>query len=178
MISFKGPHYPKSVMLYALFFYVRYGVSYRDPEKTMAEVDHAMLNRWVVKYAPPTSRCVAHGHICTVQLIATVKPLNSFCLRAAIRPLHDGFSNEPLAPTVSPSALSSTRAALILLVCKISASSSNSRELAEIEAAQMIRKGQIGQTGTSAFKQFEVQFICSNCILPKDTSFCRLGLDH
>ena len=56
MISFKGAHYPKSVMLYAVFFYVRYGVSYRDLEEIMAErgvdVDHATLNRWVVKCAP------------------------------------------------------------------------------------------------------------------------------
>ena len=56
MISFKGAHYPKSVILYAVFFYVRYGVSYRDLKEIMAErgveVDHASLNRWVVKYAP------------------------------------------------------------------------------------------------------------------------------
>ncbi|MEP5757828.1 MAG: IS6 family transposase, partial [Litoreibacter sp.] len=31
-IDFKGSHYPKSVILYAIFFYVRYGVSYRDLE--------------------------------------------------------------------------------------------------------------------------------------------------
>ena len=30
MISFKGVHFPKDVILYAVFFYVRYGVSYRD----------------------------------------------------------------------------------------------------------------------------------------------------
>ena len=56
MICFKGAHYPKSVVLYAVFFYVRYGVSYRDLEEIMAErgveVDHASLNRWVIKYAP------------------------------------------------------------------------------------------------------------------------------
>lgn len=55
MVDFKGSHYPKSVILYAVFFYVRYGVSYRDLEEIMAErgveVDHATLNRWVVKYA-------------------------------------------------------------------------------------------------------------------------------
>ena len=55
MISFKGAHYPKSVILYAVYFYVRYGVSYRDLEEIMAErgvaVDHATLNRWVEKYA-------------------------------------------------------------------------------------------------------------------------------
>jgi len=49
MISFKGAHYPKEVILYAVFFYVRYGVSYRNLEEIMEErgetVDHATLNR-------------------------------------------------------------------------------------------------------------------------------------
>ena len=56
MIEFKSVHYPKSVILHAVFFYVRYAVSYRDLEEIMAErgvkVDHATLNRWVVKFAP------------------------------------------------------------------------------------------------------------------------------
>ncbi|TXK93931.1 hypothetical protein BMR07_16530 [Methylococcaceae bacterium CS1] len=30
MLSFKGTHFPKDVILYAVFFYVRYGISYRD----------------------------------------------------------------------------------------------------------------------------------------------------
>ena len=54
--DFKGSHYPKSVILYAVFFYVRYGVSYRDLEEIMEErgfdVDHATLNGWVVKFSP------------------------------------------------------------------------------------------------------------------------------
>ncbi len=33
MISFKGAKYPKDVILFAVFFYVRYGVSYRDLEE-------------------------------------------------------------------------------------------------------------------------------------------------
>jgi putative transposase len=32
-VDFKGAHYPKSVILYAVYFYVRYGVSYRDLEE-------------------------------------------------------------------------------------------------------------------------------------------------
>ncbi|GFO72768.1 transposase, IS6 family [Bathymodiolus japonicus methanotrophic gill symbiont] len=56
MLSFKGTHFPKDVILYAVFFYVRYGVSYRDLEETMeergVEVDHATLNRWVIRYSP------------------------------------------------------------------------------------------------------------------------------
>ena len=37
-------------------FYARYAVSYRDLEEILAErgvtVDHATLNRWVVKFSP------------------------------------------------------------------------------------------------------------------------------
>ena len=56
MVDFKGAHYPKSVILFAVFFYLRYHVSYRDLEEIMEErgvdVDHATLNRWVVNYSP------------------------------------------------------------------------------------------------------------------------------
>ncbi|RJE78455.1 IS630 family transposase, partial [Paracoccus sp. JM45] len=41
---------------FSVFSYVRYAVSYRDLEEIMLErginVDHATLNRWVVKFAP------------------------------------------------------------------------------------------------------------------------------
>jgi putative transposase len=55
-IDFKGAHYPKAVIVHAVLFYVRYAVSYRDLEEILADrgvaVDHATLNRWVVKYSP------------------------------------------------------------------------------------------------------------------------------
>ena len=61
MISFKGAHFPKDILLYAVFFYVRYGVSYRDLEELMAErgvkVDHSTHNRWVIQY--PSSLALA-----------------------------------------------------------------------------------------------------------------------
>lgn len=48
--DFKGAHLAKSVILYAVFFYVRYSVSYRDFHEIMAEhgieINHATLNRW------------------------------------------------------------------------------------------------------------------------------------
>lgn len=60
MISFKGVHFPKPVIMFAVCFYVRFGVSYRDLEEIMAErsitVDHATLNRWIVKYSPEVAR--------------------------------------------------------------------------------------------------------------------------
>ncbi len=37
MIEFKGVPYPKSVILHALFFSVRYAVSYRDLEENLEE---------------------------------------------------------------------------------------------------------------------------------------------
>lgn len=56
MISFKGRQFPKDVILFAVFFYVRSKVSYRDLEEILAErgvtLDHATLNRWVTKYSP------------------------------------------------------------------------------------------------------------------------------
>ena len=55
MISFKGAHFPKDIILYAVFFYVRYAVSYRDLEEIMEErgikVDHFTLNCWVIQYS-------------------------------------------------------------------------------------------------------------------------------
>ena len=56
VMSFKGKHFPKDVILFAVFFYVRYAVSYHDLEEIMQErgidVDHATLNRWVIEYGP------------------------------------------------------------------------------------------------------------------------------
>ncbi len=52
----KGLSFSQGCSLYAVYFYLRYTVSYRDSEEIMAErgvrVDHATLNRWVVKYSP------------------------------------------------------------------------------------------------------------------------------
>jgi putative transposase len=49
MVDFKGAHYPKSVILFAVFFYLRHPVSYRDLEEIMekcgVDVDHATLSR-------------------------------------------------------------------------------------------------------------------------------------
>ena len=37
VVDFKGAHYPKSVIVFAVFFYLRYPVSYRDLEEIMQE---------------------------------------------------------------------------------------------------------------------------------------------
>jgi putative transposase len=52
MISINDAHFPKDVILYVVFFYVRYGECCRDLEERIDErdvqVDHAILNRWVI----------------------------------------------------------------------------------------------------------------------------------
>ena len=55
-ISFKGRHFFKDIIVMAVRWYVAYSLSYRDIEELMAErginVDHATINRWVIKYSP------------------------------------------------------------------------------------------------------------------------------
>ncbi|MDB5402068.1 MAG: family transposase [Rhodopila sp.] len=56
MIEFKGSHFERDVILRAVRWYVAYPISHRQLEEMMdehgVEVDHATLNRWVLKYVP------------------------------------------------------------------------------------------------------------------------------
>jgi hypothetical protein len=49
-------HFEGEIVLWAVRWYCRYGVSYRDLEQMMGErgvsVDHSTIYRWVQKYAP------------------------------------------------------------------------------------------------------------------------------
>ena len=51
---FKGRHFKKEIILWAVRWYCKYGISYRDLESMAAEgglsIDHATLNRWVIRY--------------------------------------------------------------------------------------------------------------------------------
>ena len=56
MSDFKGRHFGGEIVLWAVRWYCRYGISYRDLEQMMAErgvsVDHSTIYRWVQRYAP------------------------------------------------------------------------------------------------------------------------------
>jgi putative transposase len=56
VVSFKGAHFPKDIILTGVRWYVAYPLSTRQVEERMAErgvtVDHATINRWVIKYSP------------------------------------------------------------------------------------------------------------------------------
>src|SRR5664279_431242 len=126
MISFKGVHFPKEVILYAVFFYVRYGVSYRDLEEIMEErgvqVDHATLNRWVINYSPlisaeakkskrtvatswrmekRTLRSKENGSTCTVPSTSSTTPLISCCPNSATKWPLPRFTSRPSTTTAS-----------------------------------------------------------------------------
>jgi putative transposase len=56
MIEFKGSHFERDVILWAVRWYVAYPINYRQLEEMTEEhgvaVDHATLNRWVLKCVP------------------------------------------------------------------------------------------------------------------------------
>src|SRR5262245_57728584 len=56
MVSFKGAHFLKDIILTCVRWYVAYPLSYRQVEELMGErgvsVDHATIQRWVLKYSP------------------------------------------------------------------------------------------------------------------------------
>jgi hypothetical protein len=55
MISLKGAHFVKDIILTCVRWYLAYPLSYRQVEELMDEpgisVDHAMIQRWVLKYS-------------------------------------------------------------------------------------------------------------------------------
>src|SRR4051794_31815675 len=53
---FKGYCFPKEVILQAVYFKLRFSLSYRDVEELLSirevTVDHATIQRWVFKFTP------------------------------------------------------------------------------------------------------------------------------
>jgi len=56
VISFKGRHFQRGMILQSVRWYLAYSLSYRDIEAIMQErgfdVDHSTIHRWVIQYAP------------------------------------------------------------------------------------------------------------------------------
>jgi putative transposase len=55
-ISFKGAHFPQDIILMGVRWYLAYPLSYHHVEELLEErgvpIDHATIQRWVVKYSP------------------------------------------------------------------------------------------------------------------------------
>ena len=60
MNDFKGRHFGGEIVLWAVRWYCRYPISYRDLETMMTErgvaVDHSTIYRWVQHFAPEMER--------------------------------------------------------------------------------------------------------------------------
>nr|WP_181695941.1 DDE-type integrase/transposase/recombinase [Escherichia coli]BCG51576.1 hypothetical protein [Escherichia coli] len=56
MNPFKGRHFQRDIILWAVRWYCKYGISYRELQEMLAErgvnVDHSTIYRWVQRYAP------------------------------------------------------------------------------------------------------------------------------
>jgi transposase, IS6 family len=54
--AFTGFRFPREVIVLAVRWYLRYGLSYRDVEELLAErgvqVDHVTVFRWVQRFTP------------------------------------------------------------------------------------------------------------------------------
>jgi len=55
-ISFKGAHFPQDIILMGVRWYLAYPMTYRNVDELLEErgvpIDHATIQRWVVKYSP------------------------------------------------------------------------------------------------------------------------------
>jgi transposase-like protein len=60
--AFRGFRFPAEVILWAVRWYLQFGLSYRDLERMLADrgvqVDHVSLYRWVQRFAPELERRV------------------------------------------------------------------------------------------------------------------------
>ena len=82
--DFKGRHFEGEIILWAVRWYCRYGISYRELQEMLTErgvpVDHTTLYRWVQRYAPEIekrlrwawrhpgrSHCWGKPNICTTR---------------------------------------------------------------------------------------------------------------
>ena len=72
-VSFKGAHFPQDIILMGVRWYVAYPLSYRHVEELMEErgvlLDHATIQRWVVKYRVLSQSCFFES-------FGVCKPLN------------------------------------------------------------------------------------------------------
>ena len=63
MNPFKGRHFQRDIILWAVRWYCKYGISYRELQEMLAErgvnVDHSTIYRWVQRYAPEMEGAVA-----------------------------------------------------------------------------------------------------------------------
>jgi transposase-like protein len=74
MNPFKGRHFQRDIILWAVRWYCKYGISYRELQEMLAErgvnVDHSTIYRWVQRYAPEMEKRLSAGTGVTLPIFA------------------------------------------------------------------------------------------------------------
>ena len=74
---FKGHCFPKAIILQAVYFKLRFSLSYRDIEEFLAirgvKVDHATIQRWVFKFTPLVELQFRKRTIAGIEMIRMIK---------------------------------------------------------------------------------------------------------
>nr|WP_255733474.1 IS6 family transposase [Ruegeria sp. Ofav3-42] len=149
--------------MFSVYFYVRFGVSYRDLEEIMAErgvsVDHSTLNRWVIKYSPQVAQMAQKRKIKTAEswrmdeTYVNVRGEWVYLYRAVDR---DGQTLDFMLSTKRNTKAAKKFFANALchngIPKRITIDKSRSNA-AGIQEVNMIRKGQLGPS-TCGFRQF------------------------
>ncbi len=98
MNPFKGRHFQRDIILWAVRWYCKYGISYRELQEMLAErgvnVDHSTIYRWVQRYAPEMEKRLRWYWRALLQKLAMRQPFVLFkgltfqklCLPGAFRP--------------------------------------------------------------------------------------------
>src|SRR3546814_20046174 len=100
MTDFKWRHFQGDVILWAVRWYCRYPISYRDLEEMLAErgisVDHTTINRWVQCYAREMEKRLSwfcrRGVASSCRLTATYVKVGGKCTNLSRAIPHRGDS--------------------------------------------------------------------------------------
>lgn len=82
MNPFHGRHFQGEIILWAVRWYCKYGISYRELQEMLAErgvnVDHTTIYRWVQRYAPEIEKRLRwywRNPLCTRQISQNPYPI-------------------------------------------------------------------------------------------------------
>src|SRR5512147_1597953 len=93
MAVFRWRHFAGEIILWAVRWYCRYGISYRELEEMMGErgvaVDHTTVYRWTQRYAPELEKRLCRLGVAPVgEPLSRQGSLHATCGVTCLRPRH------------------------------------------------------------------------------------------